>query len=118
MNMGKGQPVEIDSRDPFDFAQGRLLAPPEGWLREWTPDFPVMSEGIDDAAQTPAVILAHGIDLRRSGCHRAGENHIGIGHRQNDADRTAAESLRTEVAMLGGLVSQPKFCAFDGERSE
>lgn len=74
-----------------------------------------MSEGIDDAADAPAVFLDDGIDLRGAGCESASEECIGIGYSQDDADGTAAQGLRAEVEMFGRLVTHPKLCAFDGE---
>src|SRR5580658_912108 len=72
-------------------------------LRKRAADLPVMSVRVHHAAQAPAMFLGDWIDLRRAGGQGAGENSIGIGHGQNDAHRTAAESVRTEVEIFGRL---------------
>src|SRR5580704_2290193 len=72
-----------------------------------------MSEGINDAAYTPAVFFSDGKNLRGSGSQCASEDRIGIGHRQDNANGAAVQALRTEVSVFGRLVPHPKLCAFD-----
>ena len=64
-------------------------------------NLPVMSIGIDDTADTPAVSFADGTDLGCSGAAGPRESGVGIGDGQDEANGSAAESLWTEVAVLG-----------------
>ena len=43
------------------------------------------------------------------------KNSIWIVHSQNDSNRAAPERLRTEVAMLGRFITQPKLRAVHGK---
>src|SRR2546423_2674646 len=74
-----------------------------------------MPERIDHATQSPAVFLSHREDLFRASFPRPKENSIRIFHSQDYSNRAAAERLRTEVAMLRRLITQPKFRAVHGK---
>jgi hypothetical protein len=74
-----------------------------------------MSEGIDDPAKTPAVLLDDGIDLLCTGCQGPGKEGIGIGDCKDDADRATAKGLRAEVEIFRRLAADPEFGALDGE---
>lgn len=78
-------------------------------------DFPVLAEGIHDAADSPAVSVGDGIDFFRTGRDGAGKNCVGIGDRQDDANRGAADGFRAEVVVLGRFVAQPKLGAIHGK---
>ena len=78
-------------------------------------DLPVMAEWINDAAQAPPIRFLHCDDLSGT-CHNClGEEAIGIRHGQDHPNRTTDQRLWTEVAMLRGLVSQPKLRAINGQ---
>jgi hypothetical protein len=89
--------------------------PSRSSLIEWATDFPVMAEGIDDASDAPAVLIADGKDLFCSGFDGAGKHGVRIGGRHNDADRDSAKRFWTEVVMLGRLVAEPEFGAVNGQ---
>ena len=81
--------------------------------RDRAPDFPVMAEGIDYAADAPAVFFADGINLLGAGAHRARENRVGIGDGQDDSDCDASQGFWAEVMVLWRFVAQPEFGAAD-----
>lgn len=74
-----------------------------------------MAEGIDHAAQASPMRFLHREDL--SGPCRKGlrEHRIRIRHGQDHPSRTTAQRLRTEVAMLRGLITQPKLRTINGQ---
>ena len=79
--------------------------------RDWAPDFPVMAEGIDYAADAPAVLFADGINLLGACANRARENGIGIGDCQDNSHCDSSQGFWAEVMVLGRFVAQPEFGA-------
>ena len=78
-------------------------------------DFPMMAEGIDDASDAPAVLIADWINFLRTGLDGAGKNSIGIGRCHDDAHRNSAERFRAIVVMLGRFVAEPELRAGNGQ---
>jgi hypothetical protein len=74
-----------------------------------------MPEGINHATQSPAMFLPYWKNFCRAGRPRLTENSVRIRHRQDDSNRAAPERLRTEVAMLRRLITQPKLRAIHGK---
>jgi len=74
---------------------------------ELTADFPMMTEGIDYAADAPAMFIADRVDLGCAGFQGALEQRVGIGDGENHANGAAAERFRAEVAVFGRLVAEP-----------
>lgn len=70
--------------------------------------FPVMTEGVNYAADAPTVLFAYGVHHGRSGRARPCKRSVGICHCQDDPDRAAAQSLRAVVTVLRRLVADPK----------
>ena len=60
-----------------------------------------MAEGVSAPSHSPAVFFAYRMNLGRAGRSCSREYRVGIGNRQNHANRTAAERLRAGRA--GGL---------------
>ncbi len=81
-------------------------------------DFPVVAEGIDDAADAPAPLVGDGPDFFCAGGDGAGEGGVGIGDGEDDAGGAAGEGFGAEVVVAGGFVGQPEFCAFDGKAGD
>jgi len=71
-------------------------------------DLPVMAEGINDAAQAPPLRFLHRDDLSGTCRNYLGEQAIGIRHDQDHPNRTTAQRLWTEVAMLRGTKTLPR----------
>jgi len=67
----------------------RLFSSPYG-SRQRAADFPVMTEGIDYAADAPVVLFGDGIDFLGASLHSTGENGVGVRHRKDDSDCDAA----------------------------
>lgn len=74
-----------------------------------------MAERIDHSAQAPPMHFLHREDLSGPCGKRLREHRIRIRHGQDHPRGTAAQRLRTEVAMLGGLVTQPKLRTINGQ---
>src|SRR6266498_391657 len=79
--------------------------------RQRATDLPVMAERIDHAAQAPPVRLLHWKDLSCTSGNRFGEQRVRVWDGQDHSNGTATQRLRTEVAMLRGLVTQPELRA-------
>src|SRR4029077_658414 len=62
-----------------------------------------------------AMFLSYRVDLFRASISRPNENSIRVVHSQDDSNRAAPERFRTEVAMLGRFITQPKLRAVHGE---
>src|SRR2546425_8231927 len=86
-----------------------------GLGRERTADLPVMAEGIDHAAKPPPVRFLHRDDRSSTRGKCLGEHRIRIRHGQDHPSSATAQRLRTEVAMLRGLVTQPKLRTINGQ---
>ena len=65
-----------------------IKAPGSG---ERTPDFPVVAKGVDDAPDSPSMLVGHRIDLFRSGFDRTCKDCVRIIHSQDDADSDTPE---------------------------
>jgi len=74
-----------------------------------------MTERIDHSTQSPAMFLSYRVDFFRASLSRSKENSVGIVHRQDDSNRAATERFRTEVAMLGRFITEPKLRAVHGK---
>src|SRR2546430_7144002 len=85
------------------------------WVR--STDLPVMAERINHAAQMPPIRVLHGGDLSgtRRQCLR--EHRVRIRHGEDHPNRPTAQRLRTEVVMLGRLISHPELRAVHGQPS-
>jgi hypothetical protein len=79
------------------------------------PDFPVVPEGIDHPAYSPAVPLADRVNLGCTSRERPGEHLIRIRYRQDHPNRTTSERLGAEVAMLWRFITLPKLRTVNGE---
>jgi hypothetical protein len=89
--------------EPFNFAPGRLVKPcpslsrsrrGNGHLRgQGMANLPVEAERVDQASQSPAVLLAYREHLGRAGCQGLRENCIRVADGQNHSDRPAPERL-------------------------
>src|SRR2546430_16074057 len=88
---------------------------PISWVR--STDLPVMAERINHAAQMPPIRVLHGGDLSgtRRQCLR--EHRVRIRHGEDHPNRPTAQRLRTEVVMLGRLISHPELRAVHGQPS-
>src|ERR1700730_123380 len=74
-----------------------------------------MTERIYHATHTPPIRFLDSGYLS-SPCRKCmSEHRIRIRHRQDHPHSTTAERLWTEVAVLGGLVTQPEFRTVDGQ---
>src|SRR5882724_1134013 len=78
-------------------------------------DLPVMAEWIDYAAQAPTICFLHRDDLSRTCRQCLREDRIRIRHGQDHPNSATAQRLWTEVAMLRGLVTQPKLRTINGQ---
>src|SRR5437588_6051274 len=76
--------------------------------RQRMADLPVMPEWINHPAQAPPIRFLHGDDLSSTRRQCLREHRVWIGHGQDHSGRSTAQRLWTEVAMLRGLVTQPK----------
>jgi hypothetical protein len=56
-------------------------------LLHFVPNFPVVSKGIFEPSDPPAVAFADGMDFHRARANRLSENGIRIGNRKDHADR-------------------------------
>src|SRR5579864_7345883 len=63
-------------------------------------DLPVQAEWVDEASQTPAVLLAYREHLGCAGCQGLRENCIRVGNGQNHSDRAASERLPARPVKL------------------
>ena len=81
-------------------------------------EFPVQAEGISKAAYAPAVAFRDGKDLFGTGSKGAGEERVGLGDSENDAERIPAERLRKPLLCFLGLLAHPEFCALHGEADD
>jgi len=75
----------------------------------------MMAVWVGHSPKSPAVALAYGIDFFSSSADGLGAGGVGIGDGEDHFRGTAAESFRTEVEMLRGLVAEPEFGAIDRE---
>lgn len=97
---------------------GRLLRRHGSTLRstEGLADFPVMSEWIEEPADTPAIrFVGDGADDLCASDNGAIEDGVGIIDGEDKTDGTATQSVWAEVEMLGGLVRHPEVRAADVE---
>ena len=69
----------------------------------------MVAEGIDNAAETPAMGFGKWIDDASTGGAGLGEDGVGVVDREDEAQGAAVERLRAEVEMFGGLVADPEF---------
>lgn len=77
-------------------------------------DFPVVSEGVADAAYAPAVVLVFdGPDDGGSGGDGLVEEGVGVVDCEDDADGACSERCRAGVLVFGRFVGQPERCAGD-----
>ena len=83
--------------------------------RKRAADLPVMAEWIDHAAQTPPVRFVYREDFLSACLKCLREHRIRIRYGQDHPSRTAAQRFWTEVAILRGLVTQPKLRTFNGQ---
>src|SRR5882724_1491112 len=91
-----------------------LIAPyPE--LVQRTRNLPVMSIRIHHAAHSPTVFLTHRNNLGCARLERPRKHSVRIRDGQNHPHRTAAQSLRAEIAILGRFVTQPELRAIHGK---
>lgn len=81
-------------------------------------DLPVQAEGIDETAETPAVILAYGEHFGGTGFEGAGEEGIGIGDAENHSDGIAADWSWTWVGIIRRFNAQPELRTADGEADD
>ena len=65
-------------------------------------DLPVMAEGIDDAAHTPAIGFIHRKDRARARGHGLGKERIRVWHSQDHPHSATAQRFRAKVAVLDG----------------
>src|SRR5215471_539318 len=80
-------------------------------LFERASDLPMMAERVDDASDAPAVLVADGINLFRSGLDGACKSGIRIRNRHDDTHGNSAKGFRAEVVMFGRLVAEPELCS-------
>src|SRR6266511_5695600 len=92
---------------------GRRPAGHSDLRRQRATDLPVMAEWIDHPPQAPPVRFLNGEDRARTCGNRLGEHRVRVWHGQDHSNGTATERLRTEVAMLRGLVTQPELRALN-----
>jgi hypothetical protein len=78
-------------------------------------DLPVVAEGVEDAADAPAVVVFHGPNDSGAGCDGAVEGGVWVFDGENHADGAAVEGLGAEIFVLGGFVCDPEAVAVDGE---
>ena len=64
----------------------------------------MVAEGVDYAADAPAVVVFHGPDDGGSGGYGAVEGGVGVVYGEDHADGAAVEGLGAEVLVLGGFV--------------
>src|SRR5215469_10757668 len=78
-------------------------------------DLPVVAEGIDDAAEIPAIGILHLDDYGCSGFDGAPEGGVGVVDGEDHADGSTFEGLGAEVLEVGSFVRDPEAGAVDGE---
>ncbi len=78
-------------------------------------DLPVVTEGIDDTADPPAMAFGNRVDHLSAGSASPRKQRIWIGIGDKNADAGSLESLWTEVSMLGRFVADPELRTADGE---
>lgn len=79
---------------------------------EWFADFPVVSEGVADAANAPAVVLVFdGPDDGGSGGDGSVEEGVGVVDGYDEADGASLQRCRAGVLVVGGFVGEPERCA-------
>ena len=73
----------------------------------------MVTEGIDYAADAPAVFFGDRIDFLCARFDSPCEYGVRIVDRQNDANRDASERFGAEVVMLWRFIAEPKLGAID-----
>src|SRR5215467_10569558 len=76
---------------------------------------PVVAEGVDDAAEAPAIFVGHGVDDGGSGFDGAFEGSVGVVGGEDHADGSAVEGFGAEVFVFGGFVGEPEARSVDGQ---
>lgn len=74
-----------------------------------------MAEGINDAANAPAVLLGDGRDFFCASFDGALEHRVWIRNGENHADGATVQGFRAEIFVFGGFIAEPEFGAVDGE---
>ena len=85
----------------------------DGSSFQWTSNLPMVTEGIDYAADAPAVFFGDRIDFLCARFDSPCEYGVRIVDRQNDANRDASERFGAEVVMLWRFIAEPKLGAID-----
>jgi hypothetical protein len=78
-------------------------------------DFPVVAGGVEDSAETPAVLVGDGNDLGGAGGNGLGAEGVGVFGDKEHANGAAAEEIGAEVEVFGGFFGDPEVGAVDGE---
>ena len=74
----------------------------------------MMAERINEAADAPGILFVDGPHFSGSSRDRPVKSGIRTFHGHHYADRATTERLRTEIAVVGGLVSHPKLRPING----
>lgn len=75
----------------------------------------MVAEGVNNAANAPAVLFGDGRDFFGASFQGALEQRVWIWNGENHADGSAVQSFRAEILVFGGFVTEPEFSAVDGE---
>lgn len=76
--------------------------------------FPVVAEGVADAAYAPAVVLVFDRpDDGGSGGDGSVEEGVGVVDGEDEAHGASLQGVRAGVLVVGGLIGQPEGCAGD-----
>src|SRR5262249_5297719 len=81
-------------------------------------DFPVMSEGINDSSQAPAVLVADRVNDGGAGADGALESRIRIVHDHHHPYRAAAQRFRAVMQVFRRFVGHPEFSALHRQASD
>ena len=72
---------------------------------ELPPDLPVVAERIDNAPDTPTVLLDNRKNLLGPGSHSSSEDSVGIANGENNPDGDPAKGFWTEIEVLRRFVT-------------
>lgn len=86
-----------------------------GSRAEFAGDFPMMTEGVNNAANLPAVLFGDRRDFFGASFQGALEHGVRVRNGENHADGSAVQRFRAEIFVFGGFVTEPEFSAVHGK---
>ena len=71
----------------------------------------MVAEGIDDAPETPSIVVSHGRYLSGACGDGLCAHRRGVFHQQQHSSRASTQRFGTEVEVLRGFFGDPEWCA-------